>query len=700
MPLENGYRLNQRYKIIDILGQGGMGAVYRAVDENLDVTVAIKENAFFSEDYARQFQREAKVLASLRHPNLPRVFDYFVIAQQGQYLVMDYIEGDDLRQWMNKEGVIPEIDVIQIGIEICNALIYLHSRTPPITHRDIKPGNIKITPEGEVILVDFGLVKINYDKELTTTAARAMTPGYSPPEQYGDTPTDHRSDIFSLGATLYAALAGYLPEDSLSRTTGKADLTPIRDYNPDVSEALEMVIEKALALRYQDRWQTAEDFKQALLDVKESIPREAWHSDHVILFKAPTTSDNGPNLSEYSGKIQGNNLSRPQKRWFKRLDPVWIFFASLLAVMLLLLGASAIWPQNFRAIWGMNSTPTRARTLSVIGDKTSVNPSETMMAVETAQTPEITATLIESLPDETTPTPTKTPTGGGAGMIAYVSERTGLPQIWLLDTLTGATQQLTRLDEGACQPDWSPGGDAIVFSSPCSGKRTRHAGASLFILDLKENALTQLTKSLEGDFDPAWSPAGDWIAYTSLLNGQLQLFKINIFDQSVVKLSDGTYNEFDPTWSKGGGQIAFVRTRGADQIWIMSADGKDPIQFSLSGVIDNSHPSWYPQEGLMLFSQVLGAGSPSKKLFGMRLDDIGKHEEYPITPANQTDYVPLMDNVTVSPDGIWLAFDYWYYDVLSDIYIMKFPGVDLRQLTTDPALDYEPAWRPLPPASN
>jgi len=158
MPLENGYRLNQRYKIIDILGQGGMGAVYRAVDENLDVTVAIKENAFFSEDYARQFQREAKVLASLRHPNLPRVFDYFVIAQQGQYLVMDYIEGDDLRQWMNKEGVIPEIDVIQIGIEICNALIYLHSRTPPITHRDIKPGNIKITPEGEVILVDFGLV--------------------------------------------------------------------------------------------------------------------------------------------------------------------------------------------------------------------------------------------------------------------------------------------------------------------------------------------------------------------------------------------------------------------------------------------------------------------------------------------------------------------------------------------------------------
>jgi len=118
MPLENGYLLNHRYRIHEILGQGGMGAVYRATDENLDVIVAIKENAFFSEDYARQFRREAKVLATLRHPNLPRVFDYFVIDQQGQYLVMDYIEGDDLRQWMNKEGVISEIEAVQIGIEI------------------------------------------------------------------------------------------------------------------------------------------------------------------------------------------------------------------------------------------------------------------------------------------------------------------------------------------------------------------------------------------------------------------------------------------------------------------------------------------------------------------------------------------------------------------------------------------------------
>ena len=196
VPLKHGTLLNKRYKILEELGQGGMGAVYKAIDENLGVTVAVKENFFLTDEYARQFQREAKILANLRHPNLPRVLDYFVIEQQGQYLVMDYIEGDDLREWIKRKEVISEVEVIQIGTAICNALIYLHSRQPAIVHRDIKPGNVKITPDGEVVLVDFGLVKVMLRGEVTSVSARAMTPGYSPPEQYGAAPTDTRTDIF------------------------------------------------------------------------------------------------------------------------------------------------------------------------------------------------------------------------------------------------------------------------------------------------------------------------------------------------------------------------------------------------------------------------------------------------------------------------------------------------------------------------
>ena len=181
MTIERGYLLNKRYRIVEILGQGGMASVYRAIDENLGVEVAVKENLFTTEEYARQFRLEAVILASLRQPNMPRVTDHFVIDQQGQYLVMDYIEGEDLRQRMDRMGPLPEDEVIILGAAICDALSYLHSRKPPVLHRDIKPGNVKITPYGQIFLVDFGLAKVMQGSQVTTTGARAMTPGYSPP---------------------------------------------------------------------------------------------------------------------------------------------------------------------------------------------------------------------------------------------------------------------------------------------------------------------------------------------------------------------------------------------------------------------------------------------------------------------------------------------------------------------------------------
>jgi serine/threonine protein kinase len=139
MTLERGALLHKRYRIVEILGQGGMGSVYRAVDENLGTDCAVKENLFTTDEYARQFRLEAVILANLRHPNLPRVTDHFVIGDQGQYLVMDYIEGEDLRQRMERVGNITEDEAILLGAAMCDALTYLHTRKPPILHRDIKP---------------------------------------------------------------------------------------------------------------------------------------------------------------------------------------------------------------------------------------------------------------------------------------------------------------------------------------------------------------------------------------------------------------------------------------------------------------------------------------------------------------------------------------------------------------------------------
>ncbi len=265
MPLEQGALLKNRYRVIEVLGQGGMGSIFRAVDENLGVEVAVKENLFTIEDYARQFRREAVILASLRHPNLPRVTDHFSLEDQGQYLIMDYIEGEDLQERMERDITVSEEEVIVIGATICDALAYMHSHDPVVLHRDIKPGNVRITPQGEIYLVDFGLAKIIQGDQTTTTGARAMTMGFSPPEQYGAARTDPRTDIYSLGATLYTALAGVTPEDSLARTMDQEHLTPLRERNPRVSRRVADAIERALEVHPSNRFQMAAEFKNELL---------------------------------------------------------------------------------------------------------------------------------------------------------------------------------------------------------------------------------------------------------------------------------------------------------------------------------------------------------------------------------------------------------------------------------------------------
>ncbi|MBG0787198.1 MAG: serine/threonine protein kinase, partial [Anaerolineaceae bacterium] len=192
--------LKERYRINAVLAQSGMGTVYQAYDETLNIQVAVKENRYTTEVHSRQFRNEATLLAGLRHPNLPRVIDHFVLPDQGEYLVMDLIAGQDLQQCLGGLGQpMPEDAVIQIGVAVCQALEYLHSRKPPIIHRDIKPANLKQTPDGQIVLVDFGLAKLFQQGEKTTTGAAGSTSGYSPIEQYGQGVTDARSDLYALG---------------------------------------------------------------------------------------------------------------------------------------------------------------------------------------------------------------------------------------------------------------------------------------------------------------------------------------------------------------------------------------------------------------------------------------------------------------------------------------------------------------------
>jgi serine/threonine protein kinase len=704
MPLAPGTVLNNRYRIVSILGQGGMGSVYQAMDENLGIAVAVKENLFLTDEYARQFQREANILASLRHPNLPRVGDYFTIPGQGQYLIMDYIDGEDLRQRIERLGTLPEEEVILIGVAICDALHYLHTRTPPIIHRDIKPGNIKITPEGQIALVDFGLAKVMSGNQQTTTGARAMTPGYSPPEQYGTAPTDPRTDIYSLGATLYACLTGTIPEDGLSRATGKADLTPVREFAPKTSRKLAAVIEKALEIDPQDRYQTALEFKQALLSASE-IDRPPISQITVtpppLENLLPASEDleaveNEPQPVAVMDPMLKRRTSRPAARRKRNngLLPVSLVLASVLTIFFIIEPGV---PMALRsALFPALPSPTL-----FVRPATTTQP----VAFVPPHTPTPTETPVPSPTASPSPEPTETPTPtitlspsptafGGSGQIAFASNRTGFMQVWLMNADGTQQRPITNMPDGACQPSWSPDGQKLAFISPCAGRRDQYENAKIYILDLNSSSdplPLPLPASPASDYDPAWSPDGNRIAFTSTRAGNPDIYVYNFLDGSLKQLTSERYVEKQPAWSPSGTQIAYVRELVYGQVWVMADSGQFQNRFSLSGEVNDLWPQWVPDGTIILFSQLKSDGIPN--LFALRYEDRFTTRAVRIPPRGQPDPGPVAQ-VSISPDGNWLAFEGWPDGRNHDIYLMTINGANLVRLTTDKDFDFGAAWRP------
>jgi serine/threonine protein kinase len=278
-PLKTGEVLRGRFKIRRIIGHGGMGSIYLVDDLKLEGRqCALKEVEHdrtlpveVVQQARDQFLREATVLARLDHPNLPKVSDFFSIGAR-DYLVMDYVPGNDLRTLMlearQRGEFLPESEVLSWANQIADALGYLHNQTPPILHRDIKPGNLKVTPSGLIKLVDFGLVKILASEEMTITILQGRgTALYTPLEQYGgDTGhTDRRSDIYAFGATLYHLLTNQPPLEARERFLHPENLTPPRQINPEISLRTEKALLWAMSLHPDERPQDIEIFRQALI---------------------------------------------------------------------------------------------------------------------------------------------------------------------------------------------------------------------------------------------------------------------------------------------------------------------------------------------------------------------------------------------------------------------------------------------------
>ncbi|MBN2548496.1 MAG: SUMF1/EgtB/PvdO family nonheme iron enzyme [Anaerolineales bacterium] len=406
MPLAISQIINDRYRIARLLGQGGFGAVYRAWDMRLLRFCAIKENRETSEASARQFQHEAHILAGLSHPHLPHVFDAFTITGQNEetsyaYLVMEYIEGEDLGQVLQRQGgSLAEDRVLPIIIQVCEALEYLHNQKPPIIHRDIKPANIKIAPSEKMvpgvvsfsaqdvaelvhvtaILVDFGIAKLYHPDVRTTVGARAVTPGYSPPEQYGRGATDARSDIYALGATLYHLLTGILPPDSVDVMTRTAPPpVPACLLNPAISPGVSAAIERAMQLEREQRWSNVAEFRQVLAECvqrQQDAPQQRKTeklSDNLPPVE-PTESSDLPAPVGESHARTGEQSNRFRLFQARKTPLSWSWLGSMAVLgMVLLLGivglflvAQELLPSGNPDPAGLGITPPTPTQLAIV----------------------------------------------------------------------------------------------------------------------------------------------------------------------------------------------------------------------------------------------------------------------------------------------------------------------------------------------
>ncbi|MCX6026587.1 MAG: protein kinase [Chloroflexi bacterium] len=678
MTLSVGELLQNRYRIEGLLGRGGMGAVYRAYDLVLSTPVAIKENLNSAGEAIRQFKREAVLLASLRHGNLPRVTDHFVLGSR-QYLVMDYVAGEDLKTRLERESPLAEPQVLAWAKEICSALSYLHTRQPAVIHRDVKPANIKLTPDGHPILVDFGIAKVADVGGGTSTGARSLTPGFAPPEQYGSRPTDSRSDQYSLAATLYNLLTGTIPPDSLERTLGQSNLRPASEVNPKVSPAVEAALTRALQLNPEDRYPSTADFYEGLLGrgLPPPPPRPAAAPPNATVRKPV------PSLMPVSATAPVP--AKPARRF------PWV--VTVLLSLTVLTGIAVV-----ALLYLLNPpVPDLPLTPEVVVPAALDSPSPLPQASPTAVpvvAPIATATPTATLAPTQTAAPTALPTPlGGSSLIIFASTRSGdgFYQLFALDLADGSTRQLTFDGGNKGHPHWSPDGQRIVYEAESADAKKR----DIFIINADGSGIQNLSNNPADDYYPAWNPRGDRIAFVSnRTGGAAQIFFVRPDGSGLINISKLHRNqpeEWDPAWSSDGRYLYLVRKpNGPVRIWRWDPATPDvePLTTTMfAGDYYESVPALSPRGDLMAYVRLVDGG---RQICVSSTDlDQKKPCDNPLTS--------LSGNIDPawSPDGRMIVFSS-LRDGNEELYVMTVTGAGQRNITASPSRDRQPDWQPVP----
>jgi serine/threonine protein kinase len=657
------------YQIIEKLGGGGMGVVYKARDLKLDRFVALKFlPPYFGadENEKKRFINEAKAASSLQHNNICAIHEIDETEDEQMFICMDYYEGETLKKKIGR-GPLSIEAVIDIAIQIAQGLARAHEEG--IIHRDIKPANIIITNRNEVKILDFGLAKLAGEARLTQKDTTKGTVAYMSPEQARGEEVDHRTDIWSLNVVLYEMIAGHLPfrgdyEQAIIYSILNEEPEPTTDLRNGSLE-LERFVNKALAKNPDERYQNMEEM---LIDLESCR-------------KVP---------------LAYQKIKKPNKAMFKKL-------LGILAIVLLLIILSLEYLLTRQESKGFQIKHTQPLTTAPgLETDPAWSPDGTRIAYASNEggnmdiwVRQIAAEQKVNLTKDYTGYDGKPAWSPDGEWIAFVSGRNG-GGIFVIPTLGGIPKRVVSISFAAYLSNisaiphlsWSPDGMELTYAVVGHIYTVPAHGGTPTPVSLPSSGLAV------GYSEPAWSPDGDRIAYTNFVAlgvATSQIWSAQRDGIDPVPVTEGKYFDHNPIWSSDGEELFFISDRGGSRdVWWVSVDGRGKP----------SGPAQSLTTGLSVGAIALSRDGT--KLAYTKIMEHSNIWSIPIVPDRTltlddarilTKENHYIDMLSVSPDGEWIAFDS-NRSGNQDIWIMRKDGSELRQWTTNPAHDWVGSWSP------
>jgi len=678
--LTRGTTLANRYEIIEELGKGGMGRVYRAEDTKLKQEVAlklIKPEIAKDKKTIERFRNELKIARMIAHKNVCRMFDLGE-AEGAYFITMEYVRGEDLRNSIRRFDQLPIGKSISIAKQICEGLAEAHRLG--VVHRDLKSSNIMIDEEGNARIMDFGIARSLETKGITGAGVMIGTPEYMSPEQVEGKEVDPRSDIYSLGVILYEMVTGQVPFEGdmpLSiayKHKHEAPQNP-RKLNAQIPEDLSQAIMRCLEKDKDNRYQRVEEVQSELVRIAKGVPT----TERIVSEKKPLTS------KEITVKFRLKKLFVPAS-----------VFIVILAVGGYFLFRSSGGPLNIKV--GHTQQITHVSGLEI---DPAISPDGKMVAYAAGPEDQMhlyirqvtggrTIALTESFPGHHR-WPQWSPDGT---RVAFQSAGA----VYVVPALGGVPRRITGLSPAERErrmissPAWSPDGKQIAYVQ----------GNAIYIQSLNGSEPKKIVEAFE-PYNLCWSPEGKHIAYVSgnpsfifgkPIIGNIapsSVWIVSTTQGDPVQVTDKRYLNVSPVWTPDGRNLLFVSSQGGSRdvyqlpLNASAEPSGSPIRLT-TGL--NAHTISLSADGKKLAYSVF---SYSANIWSIRIpkrEVLSISEAQPVTEGNQT-----IEGIGISPDSQWLAFDS-NRSGNQDIYKMSITGGEYEQLTKHHSDDFLPSYSP------